>query len=274
MTPALAHRAAQPHNALRQLPASVPPTFRVTSRLRQSRRSFIAESKRPHSPTHSRGKPVSIGPAAANRGASCKQPIGGVVSLVVAPPVREAAALRVSGAGRRRRRRDPAGPRPRCPAARPPARFSLPPTGPAAPAEGGEMQPPGPQPPPPLYAPGNGDFTFVSSADAEGERGAAVGAALAFPGRRARPGRGGAGGSRAAEARGAFCALLPPPRGRWRGWRRSGPAEAAAVAGALGPRLRCGQGAALRAGASSCRTRVGEAAAWQSRPWGSPSRVL
>ncbi|XP_063184883.1 protein YIPF4 isoform X1 [Chroicocephalus ridibundus] len=29
------------------------------------------------------------------------------------------------------------------------------------------MQPPGPQPPPPLYAPGNGDFTFVSSADAE-----------------------------------------------------------------------------------------------------------
>ncbi|KAJ6664689.1 hypothetical protein lerEdw1_006262 [Lerista edwardsae] len=29
------------------------------------------------------------------------------------------------------------------------------------------MQPPGPQQPPPLYAPSNGDFTFVSSADAE-----------------------------------------------------------------------------------------------------------
>ncbi|KAM9608373.1 protein YIPF4 [Morphnus guianensis] len=39
--------------------------------------------------------------------------------------------------------------------------------GPAAPAEGGEMQPPGPQQQPPLYAPSNGDFTFVSSADAE-----------------------------------------------------------------------------------------------------------
>lgn len=69
------------------------------------------------------------------------------------------------------------------------------PTGPAAPAEGGEMQPPGPQPPPPqLYAPSNGDFTFVSSADAEGERGAAVGAALAFPGE----GLGQAPGERAA----------------------------------------------------------------------------
>lgn len=31
------------------------------------------------------------------------------------------------------------------------------------------MQPPGPQQPPPLYAPSNGDFTFVSSADAEGK---------------------------------------------------------------------------------------------------------
>uniref|UniRef100_A0A3Q4L376 Yip1 domain family, member 4 n=1 Tax=Mus musculus TaxID=10090 RepID=A0A3Q4L376_MOUSE len=29
------------------------------------------------------------------------------------------------------------------------------------------MQPPGP---PPAYAPANGDFTFVSSADAEGTR--------------------------------------------------------------------------------------------------------
>lgn len=57
------------------------------------------------------------------------------------------------------------------------------------------MQPPGPQPPPPqLYAPSNGDFTFVSSADAEGERGAAVGAALAFPGE----GLGQAPGERAA----------------------------------------------------------------------------
>lgn len=41
---------------------------------------------------------------------------------------------------------------------------------PRRPAEGGEMQPPGPQQPP-LYAPGNGDFTFVSSADADGELG-------------------------------------------------------------------------------------------------------
>lgn len=43
--------------------------------------------------------------------------------------------------------------------------------GPAAPrtsagSEAGGMQPPGP---PPAYAPANGDFTFVSSADAEGE---------------------------------------------------------------------------------------------------------
>lgn len=67
-----------------------------------------------------------------------------------------------------------------------PARLLLPPTGPAAPAEGGEMQPPGPQQPP-LYAPSNGDFTFVSSADAEGERGAA---AARFPDGKARPGSG------------------------------------------------------------------------------------
>lgn len=33
-------------------------------------------------------------------------------------------------------------------------------------SEAGGMQPPGP---PPAYAPANGDFTFVSSADAEGE---------------------------------------------------------------------------------------------------------
>lgn len=85
----------------------------------------------------------------------------------------EAAAPWASGAGRRRRR-DPGRPQ-----ARVPARLSLP-APPRSPAEGGEMQPPGPQQPP-LYAPSNGDFTFVSSADAEGERGAAVGAALALP---------------------------------------------------------------------------------------------
>lgn len=33
-------------------------------------------------------------------------------------------------------------------------------------SEASGMQPPGP---PPAYAPANGDFTFVSSADAEGE---------------------------------------------------------------------------------------------------------
>lgn len=64
--------------------------------------------------------------------------------------------------------------------------------GPAAPAEGGEMQPPGAQQPP-LYAPSSGDFTFVSSADAEGERGAAGRAALAVP----RQGLGRAPGERA-----------------------------------------------------------------------------
>lgn len=80
---------------------------------------------------------------------------------------------------------------------------------PSGPAEGGEMQPPGPQQPP-LYAPSNGDFTFVSSADAEGERGAAAGAALASPGEGLSQAPG-AGGSRAAEARGASLPLFPPP---------------------------------------------------------------
>lgn len=106
--------------------------------------------------------------------------------------------------------------------------------GPAAPAEGGEMQPPGAQQPP-LYAPSSGDFTFVSSADAEGERGAAAGSHSLSRGK-ARPGPGGTGCSRAAETAGALLALLltapavgvvagggagwprwPLPRGRYRG---------------------------------------------------------
>lgn len=97
-----------------------------------------------------------------------------------------------------------------------------------SPAEGGEMQPPGPQqpPPPPLFTPNNGDFTFVSSADAEGERGAVMGAAPAERG--PRPGRRAAGGSR---PRGGGTGLLPgPPAGRrelrrrWRGVCVAGPA--------------------------------------------------
>lgn len=66
-------------------------------------------------------------------------------------------------------------PSPRLPARRPTRNTSVlvfpearaqPPLSTAAGSEAGGMQPPGP---PPAYAPANGDFTFVSSADAEGE---------------------------------------------------------------------------------------------------------
>lgn len=95
--------------------------------------------------------------------------------------------------------------------------------GAAAPAEGGEMQPPGAQQPP-LYAPSSGDFTFVSSADAEGERGAAGRAALAVP-RQGSAGRRGSGlfpGRR--DSKGPSLPSLPPPPRlvSWLGAERGG----------------------------------------------------
>lgn len=98
------------------------------------------------------------------------------------------------------------------------------------PAEGGEMQPPGPQQPPqppPLFAPNNGDFTFVSSADAEGERGAAPAERGPRPGPRA------AGGSR---PRGGGTGLLPSaPAGRGALRRRRGGVCVAGPAGCSVP---------------------------------------
>lgn len=137
-------------------------------------------------------------------------------------------------------------------------------TGPAAPAEGGEMQPPGAQQPP-LYAPSSGDFTFVSSADAEGERGAAGRAALAVPRRGLFPGGRG--------RRGLPCPPSRRPRGWCRGWRRSGVAEVAAALGPL-PRVRP---AAVSASREHQRGRGGRAAPLpgfsESRSRGCPGDV-
>lgn len=172
------------------------------------------------------------------------------MSLVVAP--RGGCALCVGTGRRRRRGREAPGPGARSPLAAP-----------SGPAEGGEMQPPGAQQPP-LYAPSNGDFTFVSSADAEGERGAAAGAALAFP----REGLRQAPGERAApvplrQEVPPFPSPPSPPPSWWRGWRRSGVAE---VAAALRPRDSA-------AGSGLSAVRAAAPAVWRKRQRGGVGRA-
>lgn len=145
--------ATRPHHT-----APTPRRLRVVPR--PIKRNFIPRSERPHFPRPGWGSSQYwLYEDQSRRALQAANGRGGVACCCPVRRLRCGCSLPAAVVGGTR-----GGPRPWCP----PASRCL--HRPRRPVEGGEMQPPGPQQPP-LYAPSNGDFTFVSSADAEGELG-------------------------------------------------------------------------------------------------------